>query len=162
MTAMNGIGAALLVAMLSQPALAHPSTNLKIMIFPLECSIDLLNTGVTTFRQITPENCQDPEEEPGIPGSTGGVAEQTTSSPRPNIFWHGGMTSPLEQEAVTAFPESPEVRKTVVSEGSHDHRVENVAPSAQVQIMTAIITLAPLLALLYGLIHFFTGKIGKR
>jgi hypothetical protein len=46
---------------------AQPSTNLKILIFPLECSVDLTNVGVGVYKNLTPENCMDPIEEPVVP-----------------------------------------------------------------------------------------------
>lgn len=157
-----GVSVVFVTILIVQTVAARPSSEFKMMIFPLECSIDMLHTGVTTFRQITPENCQDPDEEPGIPGDTGQSPIPSEQPQRPSSVWYGNISSPLEQMPITVLPESHEVKKTISADPPHDHAANETSTSRQMQIMTAIIVALPLLALLFGLVHLFLVKIGRR
>lgn len=63
--------ASLVIASLPAVAHASPNSEFRMMIFPLECSVDLTTVGVGTYQQLTPENCHDfPFDDPADPAPT--------------------------------------------------------------------------------------------
>jgi hypothetical protein len=160
------MGVSLMAVFLVLPAYARSSTDLKIMIFPLECSIDLLNTGVTTLRQITPENCQDPDEEPSAPGDIGGAVESPVLSPpllprQNNTLQMDSLAAPLEQIPVTTLPVSPEVNQSVVSERVRDHATINLESAGGMQTLMFGIAAITVLALMYGILHLLASRLNR-
>lgn len=164
---LGGIVAMPTLVLLAMPASAQPSSDFKIMIFPLECSVDLLNVGVGTFRQLTPENCMDPEVEPGIPGVTRDAGDTTppTEMMQPPFYLrgpgYGSLTVPLEQTSLTPFPDSPDVKRRIITDKLHEQTMNSLT-TGQVQVMAAIIAAVPLLALLCSVVYSFVGRIARK
>lgn len=58
---MRWLLAVLVVSLVSAAAAqAQPASKFELMIFPLECHVDTLQTGSNTIFQVTPENCMNP------------------------------------------------------------------------------------------------------
>jgi|GEM_PF-2146949 len=78
-------------------ALAKDS-EVKIQIFPLECSLDELETGSTTVTQLTPENCipPDPEEPGGEDPDDGDDSSETPGTSQPGDANSDGVVTNQE------------------------------------------------------------------
>lgn len=165
---LGGLALVSVLFLFTSTALARPSSDFKIMIFPLECSVDLLNVGVGTLRQLTPENCMDPEIEPGIPGNVtdpiwdSDVATESKSSHHQLSKSFGGVSLSLEQLSMTALPDSPEVKKTSISDRLRNETSAVTLSSQWSMAMLGMVIIVPLLAVLYGAIHPYIGKMEKK
>lgn len=134
-------------AMIIAPGVtAHSTTNFKIMIFPLECSIDLLSTGVNTITQLTPENCNDPAPELPVDQSDTELSPLRPSGEAVRIVPPvGGSALPIMQGPAVTVPNE---NYDVIS-GNADHKSAHNAhvapsPSKGLTMTTVIGSLLPL------------------
>lgn len=142
------VGLALLgmVLMTTAPAsLARPTSQFKVMIFPLECSIDLLNTGVNVLTQITPENCLDPgiekdtihnqpppltygrTESGGSPGAVGAVMP----------LLHASLMAPIPKNIDKAAPSRLD---SAATEHTHAHAQSSSSLAMNAVIIGGLLT----------------------
>lgn len=71
--------------LVSSPAMAE-SAEFEIKVFPLECNIDLLHTGVNEIAQLDPEDClPKPPGEPPVPSPEGPSDDEESPGLLPEV-----------------------------------------------------------------------------
>jgi len=132
------IGIAFTVNLVGPHVLASNAPNLRVQIFPLECSLDTVALGNVISLHLTPENCLPQPPMPGQPPAGSDVSEPNpirTPSYRFLLPSFNGSTSIISDRFV--LPQANQLR--TADRASHDQK--NGAPHSWVvpTIATALV-----------------------